>query len=131
MAYSQLAQQESNALLSFNSTMILSLFNALAAGEVLDDLVLACHEQKDTSGKRGVMRHRPVRLWWLPWRKRCHCGCSWFPCPDAVTVQPPPIVDSRGRRQDSDWNWPTASPAAVTKDAHPLSAPRRLRGDQR
>jgi hypothetical protein len=35
------------------------------------------------------MRHGPTRAWLTPWRKRCRCGCAWYPCPDAVTVERP------------------------------------------
>lgn len=35
------------------------------------------------------MRHRAKRIWWRPWRTRCACGCAWFPCPDAITINTP------------------------------------------
>ncbi|GGR28116.1 hypothetical protein GCM10010168_52720 [Actinoplanes ianthinogenes] len=40
------------------------------------------------------MRHEPVRTWWAPWRKRCSCGCGWYPCPDAATIPPPAVTRS-------------------------------------
>jgi len=38
------------------------------------------------------MRHEPKRAWLTPWKRRCRCGCAWYPCPDAATVEPPPVV---------------------------------------
>jgi hypothetical protein len=38
------------------------------------------------------MRHGPKRALLTPWKRRCRCGCAWYPCPDAATVQPPPVV---------------------------------------
>jgi hypothetical protein len=53
--------------------------------------------------------HHPVRIWFMPWRKRCVCGCGWFPCPDAVTAEPPPVVESlRLRRPGPRRNRATA-----------------------
>ncbi|MFI5492076.1 hypothetical protein [Actinoplanes sp. NPDC051859] len=37
------------------------------------------------------MRHRPVRLWCKSWKKRCACGCRWYPCPDSITAARPPV----------------------------------------
>ncbi|GIE88856.1 hypothetical protein [Actinoplanes regularis] len=40
------------------------------------------------------MRHEPVRAWYKPWKKRCSCGCDWYPCPDAATIPPPAVTRS-------------------------------------
>ena len=40
------------------------------------------------------MRHEPVRAWYAPWKKRCSCGCEWYPCPDAATIPPPAVTRS-------------------------------------
>ncbi|MDT4992534.1 MAG: hypothetical protein QOH97_2426, partial [Actinoplanes sp.] len=45
-------------------------------------------------------RHRPVRPWFKPWRKRCACGCAWFPCPDSVPLAAPGSAPP-------EWNRPT------------------------
>ena len=39
-------------------------------------------------------RHRPVRRWWSPWRLRCACGCTWYPCPDARPDVEPPSAEA-------------------------------------
>jgi hypothetical protein len=36
------------------------------------------------------VRHRPVRVWFKPWKKRCACGCAWYPCPDSTKVNAEP-----------------------------------------
>lgn len=41
-----------------------------------------------------MVRHEPVRTWYQPWKKRCACGCSWYPCPDAATIPPPAVTRS-------------------------------------
>ncbi|ROP29303.1 hypothetical protein EDD30_2091 [Couchioplanes caeruleus] len=66
-----------------------------------------------------MRRHRPVRMWFKPWKKRCACGCGWFPCPDAVTVDHPPVAQSLGRA-DPTWNMPTAYYAAARGNQRPL-----------
>jgi hypothetical protein len=54
------------------------------------------------------MRHKPRRLWWKPWSRHCKCGCRWYPCPDAATVDPPPVAESlRLGQNDPHWNGPT------------------------
>lgn len=55
------------------------------------------------------MRHGPVRRWWTPWRRRCRCGCRWYPCPDAAArLNPPPaVVDSLRLNQRPPWDGPT------------------------
>lgn len=54
------------------------------------------------------MRHKAMRVWWRPWSRRCTCGCQWFPCPDSVTVDPPPVAQSlRLGTNDPHWNNPT------------------------
>lgn len=47
-------------------------------------------------------RHRPVRVWWSPWRRFCACGIRWYPCPDAVRMDRPPVAQSLGH-----WAGPT------------------------
>lgn len=54
-----------------------------------------------------MRRHRGVRVWFKPWKTRCACGCAWFPCPDAVTVERPPVARSL-HIEDPRWNGPTA-----------------------
>ncbi len=54
-----------------------------------------------------MRRHRPVRVWFMPWKTKCACGCGWFPCPDAVTMAAPPITQSL-HPGDPRWNGPTA-----------------------
>lgn len=57
------------------------------------------------------MRHKSVRVWWKPWRRRCACGCRWYPCPDAVPYPVPPVVQSlrlhQGLNEGPGWNGPT------------------------
>ena len=52
------------------------------------------------------MRHRAVRMWFKPWRKRCACGCDWFPCPDSITMDRPGPV----------WNAQTAAYPVMQPD---------------
>ncbi|BEL05618.1 hypothetical protein Q0Z83_038090 [Actinoplanes sichuanensis] len=59
-----------------------------------------------------MRRHREVRVWFMPWKTRCACGCAWFPCPDAVTVDPPAVTESL-RIADPRWNGPTVHFVAV------------------
>jgi hypothetical protein len=40
------------------------------------------------------VRHEPVRAWYQPWKRRCSCGCTWYPCPDGATVPPPAVTRS-------------------------------------
>jgi hypothetical protein len=40
------------------------------------------------------VRHEPVRNWYQPWKRRCSCGCAWYPCPDAATIPPPAVTRS-------------------------------------
>jgi len=60
------------------------------------------------------MRHRAIRIWWRPWRRRCSCGCGWYPCPDAITV------NDQARRNSPAWNPPTA---AHPRNERPLMTP--------
>ncbi|GAA4589962.1 hypothetical protein BJY16_009073 [Actinoplanes octamycinicus] len=57
------------------------------------------------------MRHEPVRVWYAPWRKRCSCGCEWYPCPDAATIPPPSVTRSLHLTEDDDpehtWERPS------------------------
>lgn len=55
------------------------------------------------------MRHGSVRVWWKPWRRRCRCGCRWYPCPDAVPYRTPPVARSLGLPHNEwpGWNGPT------------------------
>ncbi|WIM94831.1 hypothetical protein ACTOB_006885 [Actinoplanes oblitus] len=52
------------------------------------------------------MRHEPVRAWYAPWKKRCSCGCGWYPCPDAATAPPPAVTRSLhlGDEWDDEWD---------------------------
>lgn len=66
------------------------------------------------------MRHRPVRLWIMPWKKRCACGCAWYPCPDAVRM------DTEGPRLPHDypyWNAPTATHSSEAHYGRTLMTP--------
>lgn len=35
-------------------------------------------------------RHRPVRVWWAPWRRRCGCGEARWPCLDELAERVAP-----------------------------------------
>ncbi|MFI5490962.1 hypothetical protein [Actinoplanes sp. NPDC051859] len=62
------------------------------------------------------MRHKPVRVWFKPWHKRCRCGCRWFPCPDSVTLD----------RPRPGWNDQTAVYDIITpalRNERPLMTP--------
>jgi len=52
--------------------------------------------------------HHPVRVWWAPWRHRCQCGCSWYPCPDGVPAAPAPDPQVLAAYRP-DWNAPTVT----------------------
>ncbi len=65
------------------------------------------------------MRHRAIRIWWKPWRRRCACGCGWFPCPDSITIARPARDD---RRNVPAWNAPTARYPA-TRNERPFMTP--------
>lgn len=73
-----------------------------------------------------MRRHREVRVWFKPWKTRCACGCSWFPCPDAVTADPPSVAESL-RITDPRWNGSTAHFTPVRGNQRPLMT----RGQQR
>jgi hypothetical protein len=64
------------------------------------------------------VRHKAVRVWFKPWKKRCSCGCPWFPCPDAATVPSPPV--SQSLRLGPAWNTSTARYATVGRSERPL-----------
>ena len=67
------------------------------------------------------MRHGPVRVWFAPWKKRCRCGCRWYPCPDAAYIQPPPVVVSlRGGTTNTLWTAPTGHYPIVRRNERPL-----------
>jgi hypothetical protein len=56
------------------------------------------------------VRHRPIRYLLRPWRRRCACGCAWYPCPDVGAVgQPPPVVESLRLNERPAWDGPTAA----------------------
>jgi len=68
------------------------------------------------------MRHGPKRVWLAPWRRKCRCGCAWYPCPDAVGVEEPTVTLSlRGQRHAADWNAPTKAYPMI----HALRTPGR------
>jgi hypothetical protein len=70
------------------------------------------------------MRHGPKRAWLTPWRKRCRCGCAWYPCPDAATVEPPAVTLSlRGQRDMADWNAPPNAYGVVSPAERALMNP--------
>jgi hypothetical protein len=55
------------------------------------------------------MRHNAKRRWWRPWCRGCTCGCNWFPCPDSVTTNAPPVAASlRLWTNNPHWNDPAA-----------------------
>ena len=66
-----------------------------------------------------MRRHKPLRVWFAPWKTRCACGCGWFPCPDSITMDRPGPV----------WNARTAALPIVTparpafRDESPLMTP--------
>lgn len=53
------------------------------------------------------MRHRPVRPWWRLWKRRCACGCTWYPCPDTITLDRPGVDPAVLRRNFPQWYAPT------------------------
>lgn len=71
------------------------------------------------------MRHGPVRVWFTPWKRRCRCGCLWFPCPDAATVEaPPPAQSLRGRAgNDPFWDAPTRYYPRSHRNERPFMTP--------
>lgn len=72
------------------------------------------------------MRHGPKFAWLTPWKKRCRCGCAWYPCPDAATVEPPSVSRSlRGHCGTADWNAPTTTYAMINSAERPLMTPGR------
>jgi hypothetical protein len=65
-------------------------------------------------------RHRPVRMWLKPWKRRCSCGWGWFPCPDTVTNACPAVIDSLGLPHvDPPWNGPMARYALAPRSDQP------------
>lgn len=66
------------------------------------------------------MRHRGMRIWWRPWKKRCRCGCAWCPCPDSVTMDRPGPDLSRAH---PNWNAATARYATTSRNERPLMTP--------
>jgi hypothetical protein len=77
------------------------------------------------------VRHAPLRAWWAPWRRRCRCGCRWYPCPDVVAPwTAPPVAESLRLR--ATWNMPTDRYARVGPDWPPLmTRGQRWRADRR
>jgi len=70
------------------------------------------------------MRHGPKRAWLTPWRKKCRCGCAWYPCPDAATTEPPPVTLSlRGQRDMAHWNAPTEAYRVINSAGRALMTP--------
>jgi hypothetical protein len=70
------------------------------------------------------MRHGPKRAWLTPWRKKCRCGCGWYPCPDTATAEPPPVTLSlRGQRDMADWNTPTKAHGVINPTQRALMTP--------
>jgi hypothetical protein len=70
------------------------------------------------------MRHGPRRAWLTPWRKKCRCGCAWYPCPDTATAEPPPVTLSlRGQRDMADWNTPTKAYGVINPADRALMTP--------
>jgi hypothetical protein len=61
------------------------------------------------------VRHESMRVWFAPWKKRCRCGCAWFPCPDLITMDTPSPVWPV-------WNGPTAR-YPVSRNERPLMTP--------
>jgi hypothetical protein len=63
-----------------------------------------------------MVRHRPVRVWFMPWKRRCRCGWAWFPCPDSTRVNGEPV----------GWNEKTAVFSTVQpsrRNERPLLTP--------
>lgn len=78
------------------------------------------------------MRHKAVRVWWRPWRRRCACGCGWYPCPDAIPYQSPPVARSLGPTRNDGPSWD--GPTLYLRNAGPLltrSAQWRTRRNRR
>lgn len=73
------------------------------------------------------MRHRPVRLWWKPWARRCACGCRWYPCPDGRPPAQAPtgdqVAQALGTTRQPSWTGPTVQ---VTTVQVPNAGPRSL-----
>lgn len=66
------------------------------------------------------MRHRAKRVWFMPWKTRCSCGCPWHPCPDSITMN---RSDPGLRQSCPDWNAPTARYATAPRNERPFMTP--------
>lgn len=58
---------------------------------------------------RAASAHRPLRLWWAPWRSRCSCGLDDWPCRHARPASQPtePASETPIRVAVPEWNGPT------------------------
>jgi hypothetical protein len=43
---------------------------------------------------RSGMQHRRIRMCFRPWRTHSSCGCGWYPCPDVIRMDAPPVTQS-------------------------------------